>query len=109
MTDLSATRTRVQPVSEMNVSQTASDMESSGYCCIPSYVNGQDLLQMQESAFSVIEHSGQTSISLKRSEQFSGTKFEELANSTDERQTRRLPGVSEYEEDSLGIPYQSRR
>lgn len=81
MTDLSATRTRVQPVSEMNVSQMASDMESSGYCCIPSYVSGQDLLQMQEFASSVIEHPGQTSISLKRSEQFSGTKFEKLANS----------------------------
>ncbi|MGO4565386.1 hypothetical protein AB4Z52_10015 [Rhizobium sp. 2YAF20] len=44
MTDLSAARTRVQPVSEMNVSQMASDMEGSGYCCIPSYVSGQDLL-----------------------------------------------------------------
>ncbi|WP_442217756.1 hypothetical protein [Rhizobium sp. 2YAF20] len=36
---------------------------------------------MQEFASSVIEHSGQTSISLRRSKQFSGTKFEEQANS----------------------------
>jgi hypothetical protein len=81
MTDLVAVKTRPQPISDSAVSQMAADIERDGYCCLPSYVSGPDLLQMQEFASGIVGNSGRTSVSLKSREQLSGTKFEELANS----------------------------
>ncbi|PZM17253.1 hypothetical protein [Rhizobium tubonense] len=81
MTDLLAAKTRAQPIPDSTIAEMASDMERDGYCCLPSYVSGKDLVQMQEFASAIIRQSGRTSLSLNRSEQFSGTKFEALANS----------------------------
>jgi hypothetical protein len=81
MADQLTMETRPQPISDSAVSQLASDMDRNGYCCIPSYLSGHDLRQMQEFASGVIARSGQSSVSMKSRQQFVGTKFEELANS----------------------------
>jgi hypothetical protein len=81
MIDGITTDRQLPALSDTALRQVFDEIETNGFCCIPNYVQPQDLERMQEFVSSAVEGSQHEYIVFKGSEAVSGTGIDELAAS----------------------------